>query len=208
MKDWNAIYEARGVIQQKPSPRVAAAIARFRGNGITRVLDMGCGTGRHATLLVDEGFDVYGCDSSPEALKIVSDLIGEADFQPCDMTALPYESGFFDAVICNHVIQHGMLADSRQAARELLRVLRPGGFLHLIVVSTRHPKYATGREIEPGTRIDTDALDGHIPHHFFTERELRDLFQEAGILSLQHFTGPSELDPGKDSAAWELHARK
>jgi len=78
----------------------------------------------------------------------------------------------------------------------------------LIVVSTEHPKCATGREIEPGTRIDTAAVDGHVPHHFFSEGDLRELFGDFEILNLEHFVGPSELEPSRGSAAWELSARK
>ena len=208
MKDWDAIYESRGVMQTTPSPRVVRAVSRFRQEGVLRVLDLGCGTGRHTTLLVDAGFEVCGCDVSEEALHVVSGLIEEGDFRQCDMTSLPYASEFFDAIICNHVIQHGMAADAKKAVEEMLRVLRPGGFLHLIVASTEHPKSLTGREIEPGTRIDTDAVDGHIPHHFFSEDELRELFRDALIESLEHYTGSGELEPEKGSAVWEMYARK
>lgn len=208
MKDWNSIYESQGVFQTIPSPRVLAAISHFKEKGVSRVLDLGCGTGRHTTVLVDEGFSVYGCDSSEQALRVVSHLIVEADFRKCDMASLPYESDFFDAVICNHVIQHGVLADARKAAQEMRRVIRAAGYLFLIVVSNEHPKCATGCEIEPRTRINTDALDGHVPHHFFTENELRGLFQGFEIQKLEHFVGPSELDPTKESAAWEMYAKK
>jgi SAM-dependent methyltransferase len=208
MKDWNAIYEAQGVFQKAPSPRVLSAISHFRGKGLSRILDLGCGTGRHTTVLVDSGFEVHGCDSSEEALNLVSNLIGEADFCRCEMTSLPYRENAFDGIVCNHVIQHGLLADSRQASREMLRVIRPGGRLFLTVVSTEHPKYVTGREIEPNTKIDTDAVDGHIPHHFFTEDELKRLFEGCTIYSMEHFKGPSELDANKELAAWQMYAYK
>ena len=208
MKDWNSIYEAQGVFQRDPSSRVLAAISHFKEKGYSRILDLGCGTGRHTTILLDNDFEVHGCDSSEEALRVVSNLISDADFRKCDMASLPYSSDFFDAIVCNHVIQHGLLADARKASDEMWRVIRPAGSLFLIVVSTEHPKCSTGREIEPNTRIDTDAVDGHIPHHFFTESELCELFDRFEINRLEHFTGPSELDPSKDSAAWEMYAQK
>lgn len=208
MRDWNSIYEAQGVFQKAPSFRVLSAISHFKDKGLCRILDLGCGTGRHTTALVDSGFEVYGCDASGEALSIVSNLIAEAKFCRCEMTSLAYSADFFDGIICNHVIQHGLFADSQAACQEMLRVLRPGGHLFLTVVSTQHPKYFTGREIEPNTKIDTDAVDGHIPHHFFSKDELRELFEGCDIYSLEHFEGPSELDPTKDLAAWEMYARK
>lgn len=208
MKDWNSIYKAQGVFQKDPSAFVLSAISLFKDKGLSRILDLGCGTGRHTTVLADSSFEVYGCDSSEEALNVVSELITNVDFRQCDMTSLPYSPNFFDAIICNHVIQHGLFADVHTASHEMQRIIRPGGHLFLMVVSTEHPKYFTGHEIEPNTKIDTDAVDGHIPHHFFTEDELRQLFEEFDIYKLEHFKGPSELEPGKESAVWEMYAKK
>jgi len=207
MKDWNSIYAAKGIFQKKPSVRVLQAIALFKQNGFNRVLDLGCGTGRHTRSLIDHGFEVNACDSSYEALLMARRLIPEAHFARCDMTSLPYQDGLFDGIICNHVIQHGKMADIRQAVLEMKRVLNAGACLLLIAASTQHPKCATGREIEPNTKIHTDAVDGHIPHHFFTEEELKTLFQNFEILKLKHFKGPSELDCNQESAGWELLAR-
>ncbi|NCC51279.1 MAG: class I SAM-dependent methyltransferase [Spartobacteria bacterium] len=206
--DWNAIYEAQGVVQKEPSPAVLSAIDRFQTRGLSRILDLGCGTGRHTTLLVDRGFEVYGCDCSSTALRIVADLIAGLDVRQCDMSSLPYEPDFFDGVICNQVIQHGCLADVQKACAEITRVIRPGGHLFLSVVSTAHRKAATGREIEPNTRVDTDSLDGHIPHHFFSENELRTFFTYFEIDQLDHVISLSDLDLDKESATWEMYARK
>jgi len=208
MNDWNSIYRAQGIIQPEASPRVLEALAAFERRGHSRVLDLGCGTGRHTTALIDRGFEVFGCDTSAEALAILGRLAPGIDLQRCEMTGLPYTDAFFDAVVCNHVLQHGRLADVRRAAGEIRRVLRPGGGLFLAVVSTEHPKSFTGTEIEPNTRIGTDGLDGHVPHHFFSEPELRDLFSGFDVDDLIHAAGPSELTPGRESAAWFLTATR
>jgi ubiquinone/menaquinone biosynthesis C-methylase UbiE len=207
MEDWNSVYEKKGVFQKQPSEKVIRAVSLFKQKGLSRVLDLGCGTGRHTRYLLEEGFDVYGCDSSEEALAIIRQRIPEAVFDCCDMTSLTYKDAFFEGIICNHVIQHGLKADAEKAAAEMQRVLAHRGYLFLIAASTSHPKYATGREIEPNTRIDTVALDGHVPHHFFTRQEMEKLFEDFDIISLEHFEGPSELDETTGSAAWELYAR-
>ncbi len=208
MNDWNSIYQEKGVFQNKPSEHVAGAIDSFRRSGVRRILDLGCGTGRHIVLMVGNGFEVYGCDSSEEALKVTSGLYPALELKQCEMTFLPYDSGFFEGVICNHVLQHGLMTDILKAASEILRILRPGGHLFLTAVSDRHPKSFTGREIEPGTRIDTDAIDGHVPHHFFTQDELKLIFEGFEIISLRHITGPSEIEPEKLSASWGMYAVK
>jgi len=48
-----------------------------------------------------------------------------------DITALPFEDGTFDAILCSHVLEH--VDDDRSAMSELARVLRPGGWLLVLV---------------------------------------------------------------------------
>jgi len=208
MNNWNTIYQTLGVVQKEPSQGVHQAIEFFTENGCQRILDLGCGTGRHTVLLADEKCEVYGCDFSQKAIDMISQLISDGHFSCCDMAALPYEDEFFDALLCHHVLQHGMSNDVQQAICEIKRVLRPGGYLALTVISTEHPKCATGYEIEPHTRMDTDSIDGRLPHHFFSKEELHELFSDCNILRSEHVKSPSELDPEKESAAWVLLIQK
>ena len=173
MKDWSTLYTEKGIVQKEPSKKVLKTINFFKGKGLKRILDLGCGTGRHTTLLVKEGFEVYGCDNSKDALKIIKNFLVDNEFRLCDMTKLSYEDGYFDGILCYQVIQHGKIAGIKQSISEMYRVLKKGGYLFLVVISTKHPKFKTGEEIEPNTKINTDDIDGHMPHHFFSELEMQ-----------------------------------
>jgi SAM-dependent methyltransferase len=52
------------------------------------------------------------------------------DMQTADLTALPFDDGSFDVVICSHVLEH--VPDDRAAFSELVRVLAPGGHALLL----------------------------------------------------------------------------
>lgn len=208
MKDWDSLYEKKGIIQKEPSIRVIKAVKFFKQQGIKRILDLGCGTGRHTILLLKENFEVYGCDSSERAIKIIKETLNRGKFEKCDMVSLPYENNFFGAILCHQVIQHGKMSDIKKAISEMYRILKKEGILFLTVISTKHSKYLTGQEIEPNTRINTDSIDGYIPHHFFTENEMNELFKNFKIIKLRHLEWFSELEQDKKSAAWELYARK
>ena len=207
MKNWGSLYEERGVVQREPSAKVVEAVTFFREAKAKTILDLGCGTGRHSALLQRTGFKVYGCDSSATALGIARAL-PQAQFQQCDMGLLPYQDECFDGIVCHAVIQPGTIATIKKTIEEIHRVLKTGAVLFLTVISTEHPEYLTGREIEPGTKMNIDAIDGDMPHHYFTESEMRDFFGGFTILKLEHYRAPSEKDPTRLAATWALYASR
>ncbi len=208
MKDWDSLYQQRGVVQKEPSPKADDAVRFFRTVRTERMLDLGCGTGRHTAYLARNGFQVMGCDSSEAALRIARGVLPEVEFQVCDVGSLPYRSQNIDGIFCHAVIQHGTLAAIKKAIAEMHRVLKRGGALFLTVTSTEHPEYLTGHEIEPGTKLHIDAIDGDMPHHYFTEPEMRDLFGRFVIAKLEHYEAPSEKSPGRIAATWAIYATR
>ena len=108
-----------------------------------RVLDMGCGAGRHAFEMYRRGADVVAFDQDADELAAVGELFAamraedqvlpgaEADIKEGDALALPFADGEFDRVVASEVLEH-IHADV-DAIRELVRVLRPGGTMAVTV---------------------------------------------------------------------------
>jgi SAM-dependent methyltransferase len=67
----------------------------------------------------------------PEVRYVSGDLTGEFGPERIDVTQLEFADASFDAVICNHVLEH--VPDDRRAMREIARVLKPGGWAVLQV---------------------------------------------------------------------------
>lgn len=102
-----------------------------------RVLDIGCGCGEYMEAFRKRGFDVYGMDISPRMLEACKQRLGYADADASerlrcgDIEHLPFESASFDLITCVGVF--GYLLKDDVAIREIMRVLRPGGFAYVSV---------------------------------------------------------------------------
>jgi SAM-dependent methyltransferase len=108
-----------------------------------RVLDMGCGAGRHAFEVFRRGGDVIAFDQDGDELAGVLELFGamreagevplgaEADIKQGDALSLPFADGEFDRVVAAEVLEH--IPDDETAMSELTRVLRPGGTIAVTV---------------------------------------------------------------------------
>ncbi len=115
----------------------------------SRVLDLGCGGGRHAFEAWRRGATVVALDRSEAELKEVRAVVGGMlaagelhDGAPggavnADALAIGAPDAAFDAVIASEVLEH--VWDDTGALAELVRVLRPGGRL-AVTVPTRWPE--------------------------------------------------------------------
>jgi SAM-dependent methyltransferase len=105
-----------------------------------RVLDVGCGEGRHTHASALERVDVVGVDLDPARVREARDgfeaeVADAARTRPgfcrADAFDLPFRTGAFDVVICSEVLEH--LPEYDRAVDELDRVLAPGGSLAVSV---------------------------------------------------------------------------
>ncbi|MBI5117962.1 class I SAM-dependent methyltransferase [Candidatus Poribacteria bacterium] len=179
---WNEIFKEHGAFFGEPHEDMAGIVQLLKSRGAQVVLDLGSGSGRHVVYLAQNGFSVYGLDSSPEGVEITRTRLGgeglTADLQlQSMMERLPYEDDFFDAVISIQVIHHAKIADIRRTVGEIARVLKKGGFVFVTVPKQRNV-CETYQEIEPGTFVPQDGLEKGLPHHYFTPDELREVFKD------------------------------
>lgn len=79
-----------------------------------------------------------------------------------DLCRLPFQSGVFDVVLCNHVLEH--IPDDRRAMQELCRVLKPGGWgiLQVPVDSGRHMTFEDGMILSSEEREQAFGQRDHV----------------------------------------------
>jgi len=151
-----------------------------------RVLDLGCGAGRHAFEAARRGARVVAVDLDRGELKDVRQLFqameaegrlaggGRGTAVNGDALRLPFDDARFDRVIASEVMEH--LPDDRGAAAELARVLRPGGVLAVTVPAWLPERVCWALSAEYHAPF---VAGGHV--RVYSETALRRRLRDAGL---------------------------
>ncbi len=154
-----------------------------------RVLDFGCGPGTISVGLASavEPGELHGIDMEESQIELASAAAragghDNATFHAGDVTALPFDDGYFDVAHCHAVLMH--VGDTEAALAEVRRVLKPGG-----IISAR--EFIVGSSfLEPGadetqpawdTFANLLAANGGHPN---MGRELKNAFLDAGFCDI------------------------
>jgi SAM-dependent methyltransferase len=201
---WGSVWEGRA-----PEQPVLDLAGQLKAEGRRCVHDLGCGPGRHLLFLAAEGFEASGSDFSPAAVETCRRRLEEAGLSArvtlADMTAVPAEDGSLDAVVAWDVVYHGTLDTIRRTVAEVYRKLAPGGYFLVTFNSVESANCLRAREaaargeaeeMEPDTFVvPGDAFDKSVPHHYTTEREIRERLMDGfRILSLTAVQGKATAD--------------
>jgi SAM-dependent methyltransferase len=160
-----------------------------------RVLDVGCGPGRHAAALARRGIEAHGVDVSARFVELATAAApAGATFERLDARVLPFVEEF-DAAVSLCQGGFGLLGGEGEGAvlAGMTRALRPGGLLAVSAFSA----YFQVRWLEDGDRFDADTGVNHersilrdpegaeaefdLWTTCFTPRELRLLGRAAGL---------------------------
>ena len=163
-------------------PRSIQAVRDHLPKG-SRVLDAGCGNGRHL-LPLSRMYRAVGIDISKTALVASGTYLQKSgqhsEHLVSSVTELPFDDDSFDGIVCYGVLQHLLANDRRAAVNEFKRVLLPGGFLFFEAFGVDDMRYG-GKEVEPHTFLRKSGLI----YHYFMVEEVGSLLEDFKIMELE-----------------------
>jgi ubiquinone/menaquinone biosynthesis C-methylase UbiE len=174
-----------------------------------RVLEIGCGSGFAVQLFAEAGAETYARDLTDWAVETTRERLSafdlDADVAQGDGENIEFEDATFDLVFSWGVIHHSSNMD--RVLGELVRVLRPGGTIVLMVYNRRSLFYPVYKALQHGQPLAqrlglhfegarTRDVDGLVVRHF-TQAELGRKLEEAGLedVRTQPYGQDSELLP-------------
>ncbi len=198
MPDWNELFRDDRNVIESPEPIVLELVATLAAR--SRVLDLGCGAGRHLTLLAAASHRAVGVDVATEGLarcrrrlevETLRANLARADFR----RPLPFRDASFDAVLAIKSINHARPEEVTLAFAEAMRVLQVGGRFVASVIASTDARCGDGHEIAERTFVHDRPPEEGVVHHYFTEAELRNLLGPCAFVDLflvERYVAPEE----------------
>ena len=175
--DAHAAEQEYDVFTPGTSRRIVRACLAAAGLGRgARVADLGCGSGVFTALAREAGVDCVGLDISARLLDVGRRRYPGLGLLAGDVEALPFASGSLDGVLLSGVLHH--LPDPSACAREVHRVLRPGGSFAAFDPNRRNPFMWLYRDRSSPlySRVGVTANERPV-----VASELRRVFERAGF---------------------------
>ena len=158
----------------------------------SKLLDIGCGSGRDLSILHTLGHDCYGIDPTPEFVTLAQqahpELLGRIA-NGCLPALSPPFRGEFDGVLCSAVLMHIAVEDLESSANAIKNCLKIGGRLLYSV---------------PSKRLDVVAEDRDAIGRLFIPNQsqrLLAIFENIGFIELKTWTDADSFC--RDAVEWE-----
>lgn len=151
----------------------------------SKVLDIGCGSGRDLALLARMGFDVYGVDPSAEFIQLAQqthpELYGRLSISGLPELDIPF-GGNFDGVVCYGVLMHLSHEALTQSVKSLRDCLKLHGRV-IIAIPTKKPGINLQHRDEEGRLFQL--------HH---REDLQSLFASKGFELVEEWSNQNKMD--------------
>lgn len=146
-----------------------------------KIWDHCCGTGRNSIAMAKMGHNVYSSDISQTGTTHLESLVSEKELScetaNCDMTMNPWQIQDFHGVVCWDAIHHNTISKIQRTVDTIYSSLTDGGLFMTSLLSVNSGHHSKGEQIEPNTFINNEGMEAGVPHHYFDEAEIRDLFK-------------------------------
>lgn len=193
---------------RKPSESVIEFVRNCSSNKQPKVLDLGCGIGRHAVLFAKEGFEVTALDSSEQALEELKNFDLDIEIVEGSYLESIFKRNSFDIIISYNVIYHGFRENFEKAIELCKKYLKPEGILFFTCPTRDDGKYGNGKKVAPHTYKSLNSVHPGDIHYFADEDDIKKIVEEFKVISIDRNDHYWDNNGTKQfSSYWEVIVR-
>lgn len=190
---WDDLHSHKRFLPKYPSESIVRFVFGNYPESSRRnlkILDLGCGGGRHTLFLAREGFGAFGTDISETGLshaRLMAQREGlKCIFKKAIMGSQPFKDNFFDGVISFGVLYYNDSTGYANAVREIRRILKKGGKALIVTRTTDDFRYGKGKKIEQNTyELSTMVTNEKgMPGHFLDRRSIKRMFKDFDTITI------------------------
>ena len=186
----------------------------WKMQGKTRLLDLGCGIGRHSMLFYDYGFKVTACDITPYAINYIKNWQKERginfDVIECDMLNMPFKNNSFDCIYAYHVLSHTNLEGFIKLFDKIYDILDKDGEIYFDVLSKKCHLYTKSGypKIDNNTILSKAENEYDVPHICFDYDELKEILKKFKMINIKEVHQFQNNKPDDNEMHFYIHLRK
>ncbi|MFW6263738.1 MAG: class I SAM-dependent methyltransferase [Thermotogota bacterium] len=196
----------------EPSEDVYYYLHRWKEKSLKKILDLGCGMGRHCILFAENGFNVTGFDLSEYGLDVMKEKAVKKKLTintvHGDVVNLPFEDNTFDAILAYHSVYHVDSEGMDRVIANIKRVLKPGGEVYITLISKHTWSYSANSSsikiVDENVRLKEEQDGNFLPHFYVNYQDMLTLFKDFEIIRVRQI---EDIFDGKSSWHYFLHMR-
>lgn len=208
--NWKMVTGTNAEYWKSPAIESYYLMNRWRQQGKSDFLDLGCGLGRHSILFARNDFNTWAFDLSADAVEKTKEWAQsenlEIGYAVGDMLELPYDDSTFDCILCRNVISHSDTEGVKKILANIFRILKPNGECYLTLGSKKAWGFSQPWPIvDENTKIRIeDGPENGIPHFYADIQLIEKLFKDFVMVSVQHIDEYIH-DDTLHSVGWHWH---
>jgi ubiquinone/menaquinone biosynthesis C-methylase UbiE len=210
--DWDNHYNEKKSILSYPDENLVRLISKKINKTESikdlTAIDVGCGSGRHLSLLKESGAGIIcGSDNSMNALKLCHTL-NHKNVVNCENRNLPFKDNTFDIAVAWGSLHYASKDETKVMLDEIRRILKREGELFATLRKDNDTYLRTGTELGNNTwKTGLDDISGALVS-FFNESEINKLFNSFSSFSYGWIARSIIGDTAKIISHWIISARK
>lgn len=172
-------------------PVVQYVLRNFKRDSNAKILDAGCGAGRHVVFMAEEGMAPYGLDFSSSGVEYTKAVLREKGYGKFtenvvegSCSAMPFEDNSFDGLLSIGVLYYLPWPKIVESVKEFYRVLKPSGRCFVTVRALEDYRYSSGEKTEEHHTVyvtessaqRSASSENGMSMHFFSREEFAELF--------------------------------